>query len=90
MNLLCFLRFHYFGSWYRIQEVPIWHRTYCNVTCVGNQPVKEQLYTSGTGTIKRIEPDVDFRLVGKVVEQRRTCLRAGCHYTHVQFKKWKV
>jgi len=93
-KLLCLLRLHFYGSWYAITEVPIWRRGTLGdnrTTCVGNQPVTDRLYSDGRGgTILKYEPDIRFRLIGKVIEQRRTCTRPGCHYTQVQLKRWKV
>lgn len=93
-KLLCLLHLHFYGSWHRITEVPIWRRGSIGddrKTVVGNQPVAKQLYSDGKGgTILKYEPDIHFRLIGKVIEQRRTCVRPGCHYTQVQLRRWKV
>jgi hypothetical protein len=93
-KLLCLFHLHFYGGWHAITEIPIWKRgSFGDGLClvVGNQPVREQLYsTSGGGTLKKFEPDTQFHLVGKVIEQRRTCIRPGCHYIQVQLRKWKV
>ena len=92
-KLFCLFHLHFYSSWFAITEVPIWRDGdfITGKTAVGNQPVKEQLYNYGKGgTIKKFELDVGYRLIGKVIEQRRTCVRIGCHYTQVQLKRWKV
>lgn len=89
MKLLCIFRLYLYGAWY-LSEVPIWCDN-TGTTAVGNQPVKQQLYgTPGGGTMLKYEPDTSYRLIGKITEQRRTCVREGCHYTQVRLKKWKV
>lgn len=91
MTLPCFIR-HSFGPWGKVQEIPIWkwfRSSGTNITLVGGQPLIRKLYSNGNGgRVEQMVADLDFRLIGKAVEQRRSCL--FCNYTQIDIKKWKV
>ena len=80
---------HSFAPWERITEVPLWHSGDTDLPdCAGNQPQTEKLYKTKAGIVGRIEADLNYRLSGKIVEQRRTCGRCG--YVQVDFQKLVV
>lgn len=57
-------------------------------TALGNQPHERKTYSSKAGLVERIEPDLDYVLAGKVIEQRRVC--ANCGYTKIDKQRWMV
>lgn len=87
------MRFHVhrFGKWERIQELPLWHRTFpTDNWAIGTQPQELRRYINNTtkNEFSQWTNDENFRLVGKVVEQRRKC--AVCDYTEVNMQQWRV
>ena len=90
MALICLLRIHDFGGWTQVQELPLWRNTraYGLLAC-GYQPTCHKVYSDGKGGfIDRIESDLNYLLVGKVIEQKRTCKL--CYQTQARKQKWAV
>jgi len=90
MSLICRL-FHWpKPHWNTIMEIPIWERQAGNVvTTIGDRPIKEQYYQNPDKTLsKHIEPDLDFKLIGKLIEQRRKCF--SCSYVRVKYQRFKI
>lgn len=87
MSLICRL-FHWpKPHWNTLTEIPIWASTATIV--VGDRPNKEQLYINPDKTmVKHIEPDLDFKLVGKLIEQRRKCF--SCSYVRVKYQRFRI
>ena len=89
-EFFCRLRLHDFGGWSATQELPLWKtaRPSNAAYAIGYQPTERKLYTSGNGFIEKLVPDLDYKLVGKAIEQRRTCRR--CYRTQVRCDKVAV
>ena len=89
MSIICRL-FHWpKPHWNTLNEIPIWESRVFGVTTLGGQPTKEQLYQNpDKTTVKHIEPDLSFKLVGKLIEQRRKCF--SCSYVLVKYQRFKI
>lgn len=90
MTLQCILG-HRYAHWHAIQEIPVWESGMGDLkpAALGNQPTTRNVYNNGNGgLVSRIEPDLDYRLAGKVLEQRRVC--ANCGYTQIDKQRWRV
>lgn len=87
MSIICRL-FHWpKPHWNTITEIPIWAGR--GTLTLGNQPTKEQLYQNQDKTmVKHIEPDLDFKLVGKLIEQRRKCF--SCSYVRIKYQRFRI
>lgn len=89
MTLRCIFG-HRYARWGMIQEIPVWDSGLSlKPRALGNQPQTKQLYSDGKGgAVLRTEADIDYRLVGKVIEQRRVC--DTCGYTQIDKQRWSV
>lgn len=74
----CFLFFHQFERWGRVFEVPVWQSGLSlKPRALGDRPMTKAVYHDGTKFVSHVEPDLDYILAGKFVEQRRECARCG-------------
>lgn len=88
IEFLCRLRIHDFSGWSALQELPLWRHG--GDYAIGNQPTQRNLYTGPTpGTlIEKTVTDLRYILVGKAIEQRRTCKR--CYLVQTRMEKSRV
>ena len=89
----CFLWWHSsFEPWRIRAEVPLWQiNAYGrNDYAAGNQPrtLRNFLGADGKTVYSREAEDLDYRLVGKLVEQVRRC--EGCGLVQLRWKKVTV
>lgn len=91
MKLQCILS-HRYAHWHAIQEIPVWQYRGAfspKPEALGNQPMALNTYGNRiSGFVSKIEPDLDYVLAGKVIEQRRVC--ANCGYTQIDKQRWTV
>lgn len=76
---MCFLFFHKRSRWSIFAEVPLWKNGDYSISSVvaGDQPKRDVIYRTSQGLTRGIEPDPGFRIIGKLIEQRRRCERCG-------------
>ena len=80
---------HDFGGWTAVQELPLWKHNTSLHRAIGNQPVERRTYAGTDGKLyEKYVSDLDYRLVGKVYEQRRVCWT--CYLTQIRKRTWTV
>lgn len=68
--------FHRFDKWRIRCEVPLWSDNF-NHLAAGNQPVETVTYSDGKKRWTGCRADHDYKLIGKLIEQFRTCADCG-------------
>ncbi len=88
--MTCLFR-HKFGPWGKVQELPIWLDDTVGRSrrAIGWQPIHVQTYIDPSGKLYGREAvNHDYKLVGKIIEQRRTCTR--CSFTQIHKQTWSI
>jgi hypothetical protein len=83
---------HEFDPWGHAQELPIWDvrpGLTRGQRSIGYQPTERKLYQDMQGRqYEKVIADLDWILVGKVIEQRRSCRLCG--FTELNKMEWGV